>query len=257
MKKIVPFLFAALSCAHTQNMVVYESDFSGDGRPEEIVLANTSGGVSVERTVSGLLINPGSVTEAGRNFVILPFDAVKLVKDGDFIALNFTLAVKTVPEQGNNIRFGLFDSRETRLPEDSPVPDPVELRDDAGYVFRVATHPESTYGNVSRYYVAEGKLQTAALTGNNGFQKQLGDENLTGSFLSNQSKKTELILTRKGDQIEFKVFFNGNLQTDGRLVEAPPTFRFDQAVFSISNPDTPITIRELIIESNGTREKAE
>ena len=255
MKLPLLLLLAAAPMAFGQYSVLYEGDFSGTERPEGWVLANTNEGTEAQATGNGVSINPGSSTSDAGNFVIVPFPAVTLEKDGDYIAMNFTLTVKNVPAQDNNIRFGLFDSGNEVLSEDSPGRDHTSLRDDAGYVFRVATDPSDNFGKVSRYYVSEGKGQTAALTSNIGFQRQLGDENLTGVFLNNQSKKVEFILTRQGDKLDFKVSFNGNLQTDGRVVDAPPTFRFNQAVFSIMNPNTPITLSDLIIEANGQKEE--
>jgi hypothetical protein len=230
-------------------VTLYEVDFTGSGRPQGwFVCADAD----IEASGYTLDLRPGSGAETTKNFFVCKFPAVELEKDGDFIAMTFSLKVHNAPEQDNNIRFGLFDSKGTPLDSDVASPEDAVLRDDCGFYFRLATHPDNNTGRVSRYYVSSGNGQATALTSNHGAQRQLGDENLTGAFLNGQQKKVEMILTRQGEAVDFKVLFNGNLQTQGRVVDAPPTYRFDQAVFSIVHPDTSASISDFVIESNGT-----
>ena len=233
--------------------VLYQGDFSGTGRPEGWIVCAGSSGADIEMSGNALKLTPGSGTDQAKNFIVCKFPAVELKKDGDFIAMTFSLNVKNAPAQNNNIRFGLFDSNGTPLDNDVTSPEVAALRDDRGFYFRLATHPDNNTDRVSRYYVSSGNGQAAALTSNMGAQRQLGGENLTGVFLNGQRKKVEMILTRQGEKVDFKVLFNGNVQTEGRVVEAPPTYRFDQAVFSIVHPDTSASISDFVIDSNGTR----
>lgn len=253
--KLLPSLIllgTSVILANAQDVLVDSSDFSaaGGSRPAGWFVANTAGGADAVASSGGLEIRSGSKTEQARNFVIRRFAPVSLEKDGDYIAMSFTLANGDVPLQANNVRFGLFFSKDTALAEDSPQPDPSALRDDMGYYFRLATNPDSDAGNVSRYYVSNGDGQTTALTSNLGRQRQLGDENMTGVLRSNQSRKVELILTRQGESLDFKVLFKGNVQTGGRIIENPPTYTLDEAVFSIVAPDMTVQISGLVIETN-------
>jgi hypothetical protein len=229
---------------------LYQSDFTGSGRPKGWVVC---GDARIEASDSALNLKPGSETDSSRNFIVCKFPAVKLEKDDDFIAMKFTLKVNNAPAQDNNIRFGLFDSNGTPLESKTTSREDPALRDDSGFYFRLATHPDSNAGRVSRYYMSLGNGQTAALTSNYGTQQHLGEDNLTGAFLSGHEKDIEMILTRRDQAVHFNVFFNGRLQTQGRIVDAPPTYRFDQAVFSIVHPETSASISKFVIESNGTQ----
>jgi hypothetical protein len=245
------FFFAALMLAaqafSQEITTLYQNDFSG-GKPKDWVVCGTA---RIEASDSAIHLKPGLDADSSRNFIVCKFPAVTLEKNDDFIVMKFTLKVNNAPAQDNNIRFGLFDSNNTTLESKTSSREDPALCDDSGFYFRLATHPDSNAGRVSRYYMSLGNGQTPALTSNYGSQHQLGENNLTGAFLSGHEKDIEMILTRRDQAVHFNVFFNGRLQTQGRIVDAPPTYRFDQAVFSIVHPETSASISKFVIESNG------
>jgi hypothetical protein len=208
------------------------SPTSWDHTPDVWYHAITSegGGLALDGT-NGFRSQTGRDTQGGSNFVWGYFQPVTL-EDGDRLRLTFRLEVWEVPSQGNNIRFGFFDSGGTRQLGDVRGTPAVLKRDDRGYFYRLATHPDSAAGNVSRYHASGVDGNRVALTSNFGRQEQLGRNVGTGVLLNNGSRTVDFELMRIGDVLRIETRFNGNLQDGGREVENPMTWTFDSIVFS-------------------------
>jgi hypothetical protein len=193
---------------------------------------NTSSGHG--SSLSGGTLNFTSSTPAkGTNIAFANFTA-KTLAVGESITLSFSLTVNNVADQNNNFRFGLFNSGGTLRTADATGDNPPETRNDLGFIYRLATHPSSSSGRVSRYYFTNGGGSNTALTSNNGTQTQLGGDVGPGVVLSNTTRSLALTVARvNATDVTVGAFIDGNLLDGGRTMANSPTFTFDQIAFSM------------------------
>jgi hypothetical protein len=187
-------------------------------------------------SLSGGTLNFTSSTAAdGTNIAFANFTA-KTLAVGESITLSFSLTVNSVATQDNNFRFGLFYSGGTLRTVDATGNNPPETRNDLGFKYRLATHPSSSSGRVSRYYFTNGGETSTALTSNNGTQTQLGGDVGPGVVLSNTTRSLALTVARvNATDVTVGAFIDGNLLDGGRTMANSPTFTFDQIAFSMVN----------------------
>lgn len=251
-------LFATLAAIATATLGLAQSAAPGD--PQRIsanewshplakwrqILTN-SGPILNEDPMGALVIRTPSDTKGASYFVWNHFQPVQL-QDRQRLTLTFWVKVETVPDRDNNFRFGLFDSSGTRLLSDTQNWSSGELVDDVGVCYRLATDPDKSAGNQSRYYLSRGSGNAVGLTSNLGQQTQLGGLVGTGVLKKQSHRKIQMVLTREADQLDVAVYLDENLQDGGRKVK-PGTWNFDSVVFSAAAGDFEFEVSMITVTS--------
>lgn len=200
---------------------------------------NTNSGSGSSLSGSALNITSSTATDAS-NIVTGYFTSqnLGLLANDSYISLTFSITVGSVADQNNNFRFGLFNSNGLQLTADAAGNNPPNARNALGYIYRIATDPSSTSGNISRYYSTSGGGSATALTSNNGVQTQLGVDVGTGTILSSTTRNLEFRITKtNATDVLLGAYIDGNLLGSGRAVTGA-NMVFDQMAFSMGNTNS-------------------